>query len=359
VTRTNPIGRSLRRSVGLTAASAMALALMPAGMAAAQNAPEPRDTDEVCDGEYQSSFVDVEGNVHEDSILCAADHDIAQGYGDDTFRPGSRVERDQMASFIARWVEDATGEPLEAQGDDGFADVDPDNVHRESIDKLTTAEIAFGFDEDTYGPDQPIDRDQMASFIARALSYIDDGDAGNGSAPPAGTEDYFTDVPEGNVHEAAINALADQGIVAGYEGTDEYGPDDDVRRDQMTSFIMRAYDFAIEAGLTPPEVAPEVSIASPTASDPATVEQGSEVDVVFETDVQCDYSLDITPTGTDDEATVLDQGVTEAGQTTVTATIAAETEPGDWDLRATCVTKDGSQSTVEEAAIEVVEANDS
>ena len=357
MTQSNPTRRSLRRSVGLTAASAMALALMPAGMAAAQDAPEPRDTDEVCDGEYQSSFVDVEGNVHQDSILCAADHDIAQGYGDDTFRPGNRVERDQMASFIARWVEDATGETLAAQGDGGFADVDPDNVHRESIDKLTTAEIAFGFDEDTYGPEQPINRDQMSSFIARALSYIDDGDAGNGSAPPAGTEDYFADVSEDNVHGAAINALAEQGIVAGYEGAGEYGPDDDVRRDQMTSFIMRAYDFAIEAGLTAPEVAPEVSIASPTASDPATVEQGSEVDIVFETNVQCDYSLDIAPAGTDDEATILDQGVTGAGEATVTATIAAETEPGDWDLRAACVTEDGSQSTVEEAAIEVVEAD--
>jgi hypothetical protein len=352
--------RTVRRSVGLTAASAMVLAIMPAGVAAAQegDSPEPRDTDRVCSGEYESSFDDVDGNVHEDAILCAADYGIAAGYGDDTFRPGNLVQRDQMASFIARWVEDATGEEL-PEGDQGFADVDPENVHRESINKLTNAEIARGFDEDTYGPDRRIDRDQMASFIARALSYIDDEDAANASEPPVADQAYFSDVDEDNVHSAAIDALAEQGIVAGYQGTDEYGPDDDVRRDQMTSFIMRGYDYAVEAGLVQTDVSAAVSIISPTTDAPDTVEQGGELDVVFDTSVQCDYSLDILPsTATDDEWMVLDQGVTDEGEETVTVTIDDEAELGTWDLRATCATEEEADSTIEEEAIEVVAGED-
>ena len=84
----------------------------------------------------------------------------------------------------------------------------------------------------------------MASFIARAIDYIDDG-AVDGSAPPAATRSGpFSDVLASNTHRAAIHALYEQGITVGY-GDGTYGPSDHVRRDQMASFIVRAYDYAM------------------------------------------------------------------------------------------------------------------
>jgi hypothetical protein len=247
-------GRSLRRSLGLTAAAAMVLAAMPAGFAAADehDTLEPRDTSLVCQAPYDADFPDVDSNnVHEENILCAADYGITLGKRDGTYAPSDDIRRDQMASMIARWVEDVMDTELEGADDDRFNDVDEDNVHRENINKLAEANIVRGADVEgtTYNPARSVTRQQMTSFIARALSYIEDGDATE-DQPPTVEEDYFPDVDENNPHFRNINALAAVGIAVGYENGN-FGPGDNVRRDQMASFIMRGYDWAVEAGLLP------------------------------------------------------------------------------------------------------------
>jgi hypothetical protein len=245
---------SLRRAVSLASVGALALTAAPAGLAAAQvedDGPEPRDTNFVCQPPYESEddFDDVdEDNVHAESIWCAADYEIALGKaGEAAFDIRADVRRDQMASFIARWVEHAIGEDL-PEGDASFDDVDEDNVHGESINKLAEAGIVLGRDESTYDPAGDVNRDAMASFIARGISYLDNEEAQDGSEPPADDSDYFDDVDEDNTHVEAINALAGQGVVAGDEDGN-YNPRAEVRRDQMPAFIMRGYDYAVEAGL--------------------------------------------------------------------------------------------------------------
>jgi hypothetical protein len=245
---------SLRRSVSLAAAGAMALTAASAGLAAADehdaDAPDPRGTDFVCQEPYESEedFDDVsEDNVHAENIWCAADYEIALGRDADTFGIRADVRRDQMASFIARWIEHATGEEL-PEGDEDFDDVSEDNVHAENIRKLAEAEIVLGRDADTYAPSANVNRDAMASFIARGISFLDNENAQDASEPPEDDTDYFDDVSEENTHFEAINALAGQGIVAGDQQGD-YNPRNAVRRDQMPTFIMRGYDYAVEAGL--------------------------------------------------------------------------------------------------------------
>jgi hypothetical protein len=231
----------------------MVLAAMPAGFAAAdEHVPEPRDTSSVCQAPYDADFPDVDDtNVHEENILCAADYGVTLGKADGTYAPSADIRRDQMASFIARWIEDVTGDTLETGEGDAFTDVDEDNVHRENINKLAEANIVRGADVEgnTYNPQRSVTRQQMTSFIARALSYIEDGDATE-DQPPTVEEDYFPDVDSDNPHFRNINALAAVGIAVGYsDGT--FGPGDPVRRDQMASFVMRGYDYAVDAGLLP------------------------------------------------------------------------------------------------------------
>ncbi|HVM13851.1 MAG TPA: hypothetical protein VM287_05935 [Egibacteraceae bacterium] len=57
---------------------------------------------------------------------------------------------------------------------------------------------------------------------------------------PAGVwaADGFSDVPDGNTHHDAINAIRDAGVTLGC-ATGRYCPDDSVRRDQMASFMDR------------------------------------------------------------------------------------------------------------------------
>lgn len=74
-----------------------------------------------------------------------------------------------------------------------------------------------------------VTREQMASFLVRALDL------------PATETDFFTD-DESSMHEADINALAEAGITNGCTAT-TFCPTQNVKRDQMATFLVRAFDL--------------------------------------------------------------------------------------------------------------------
>ena len=224
----------------------MVLSLLPLTGAAAQETPPARGTDLACPGAPSSDFDDIAGSAHEAAVRCLADLGITQGLrGGERYGPRQDVERGQMASFIARFLELTTGEDL-ADGPDAFGD-DDGSPHEDAIDALAAIGVVEGRRGGGFDPRAAVTRAQMASFIARALDHLDDGDL-NGSYPPAGSDAFGDD--DGSTHEDAIDAIAALGVVQGFtDGT--YRPGDPVKRDQMASFLIRAYDAAIEDGLTP------------------------------------------------------------------------------------------------------------
>lgn len=126
-------------------------------------------------------------------------------------------------------------------GEAPFTDRDEiPEVHRPNVDCAAEFDIVAGFADNTYRPRLPVRRDQMASFIALTLDAA-------GVQLPAVQQDTFTDVPQTSVHADNINRLAAVGIVEGGPldlGANEYGPALRTRRDQMTSFLMRAAGYA-------------------------------------------------------------------------------------------------------------------
>jgi hypothetical protein len=335
----------------------LALAMLPTS-ASADEAPQPRGTDRICTGEPVSDFDDIEGNVHEDTIRCMADRGLTEGVDDGRYAPRRAVRRDQMASFIARFIEDYTGTDLEPGDDDRFDDVSEDNVHRANIAKLAHIDVVGGTgasDGDSYAPAAHITRGQMAALIRRALAWLDNGDARDSSAPEDARKAWFDDT-EGSVHEGDIDALAEVGIVAGFEDGD-YRPQSRVLRDQMASFVMRGYDFAIDAELGSGPAAPPAEVATildPTAEQPRfPVSPGDELDITFVTDREGGYSLQyrdpapgggglpLLPVPGDDEPGPWTDfegddasGEVVAGTTTATVTLPSEEEDeGVRDLR--------------------------
>ena len=90
--------------------------------------------------------------------------------------------------------------------------------------------IASGCTAELYCPTDPVTRGQMATFLDRALDL------------PGTTEDFFTD-DDGSTHEIAINRVAAAGIASGCTAT-TYCPTSPVTREQMASFLDRAFDLA-------------------------------------------------------------------------------------------------------------------
>jgi hypothetical protein len=130
-----------------------------------------------------SPFTDVSG---EHAVAIARLHaaGIAQGTSPTSYDPNRPVRRDQMATFLARAARFAMGSPLPPFAGLPFDDVGA-SVHRTSIEQVVGAGIARGVSGSRYEPARSVTRAQMASFLARTLSYLDD-------QPPSTT----SDVPE-------------------------------------------------------------------------------------------------------------------------------------------------------------------
>ena len=75
-----------------------------------------------------------------------------------------------MATFLVRTLQ-FLGVPLPGASGDYFAD-DELSIHEVNINRVAAAGIAAGVSGASYQPDGRVRRDQMASFLARALDYL-------------------------------------------------------------------------------------------------------------------------------------------------------------------------------------------
>ncbi len=120
----------------------------------------------------------------------------------------------------------------------GFDDVPVSHPHREAIDWLAREGVTTGCTDDgrRFCPDAPVDRAQMASFLARTLEL------------PEGPRDTFVDVSRSHPHAGTIGAVAREGVTLGCtkDGA-RYCPHGLVTRGQMASFLTRAFDLETDA----------------------------------------------------------------------------------------------------------------
>jgi len=115
---------------------------------------------------------------------------------------------------------------LPAAGRDYFTD-DGRSIHQDAINRMAAAGLTTGCGGGRYCPTSRITRGEMASFLDRALDL------------PSTGADQFTD-DNSSVHESAINRLAAAGLVAGCSA-DRFCPTASVTRGQMAAFLHRAF----------------------------------------------------------------------------------------------------------------------
>lgn len=109
-----------------------------------------------------STFEDTAGSTFAADIESLAAVAITHGCAPELFCPDREVTRAQMASFLTR----AFDLPVDTGAD--FDDAEG-NTHEAAIGALAAAGITRGCDADSFCPDQVVTRQQMASFLARAL----------------------------------------------------------------------------------------------------------------------------------------------------------------------------------------------
>ncbi|MGH2445549.1 MAG: lysyl oxidase family protein [Candidatus Limnocylindria bacterium] len=164
---------------------------------------------------------DIDGTIYVNDIGWAYDNGITVGCAPNLFCTANPVTREQMASFLARGLD------LPSASRDYFVD-DASSQHQADINRVAEAGITVGCTSSRFCPRATVTREQMASFISRAMHL------------PITTSDFFTD-DETSQHEAPINRLAASEITRGCAAS-RYCPRSPVTRGQMAAFLHRALD---------------------------------------------------------------------------------------------------------------------
>jgi hypothetical protein len=111
-------------------------------------------------------FSDVQANhPFFREIAWAVQEDVADGYTNNTFRPGNAVSRQAMAAFLYGFL-DGASDPTPPNP--GFSDVSTGNPFFTQIAWLVDAEIADGYSNGTFRPSTAISRQAMAAFLYRS-----------------------------------------------------------------------------------------------------------------------------------------------------------------------------------------------
>lgn len=165
-------------------------------------------------------------------INYLTDRSIITGFPDNTFRPDVTVTRAQAAIMIGRTL-GLDGE----QRDTKFKDVNADVTASGYIDAAVQRGIILGFPDNTFRPDNPVTRGQMAIFLARAFEL------------EVEAKQNFSDVTPNMSAYPYIKRIIADGITAGYpDGT--FRPDASLQRSGFSAFLARALDDQFK--VTPP-----------------------------------------------------------------------------------------------------------
>ncbi|MDQ3821723.1 MAG: S8 family serine peptidase [Actinomycetota bacterium] len=150
--------------------------------------------------------------------------------------PTDDVLRQQMAAFLIR----AKGLTQLTPATPTFADVPASNpfygyIERLSEQAITTGCGTNGAGQKIYCPGDNVLRQQMAAFLIRA----------KGLTPLESETPTFADVPKSNPFYGHIERLYEQGITTGCgtngAGQKLYCPEENVLRQQMAAFLIRAF----------------------------------------------------------------------------------------------------------------------
>ena len=246
-TTTSNLGRGTRSALVATVVAALLLALLPASQAEARD-PYNRGIGNGCSSEARNfdPFLDRPSGTHGGPVSCIAFFGVTEGRltsgGAYQYDPHSSVTREQMASFIARTINRVDGIQLSSGRSGAFPD--STGEHARNIDRLAGAEIVEGGSDGRFNRRGVVTREQMASFVARAIEYV------TGSSLP--TTDAFRNSGIASSHDDNVAKLARVGIVQGRSGN-SYAPKSAVTRQEMASFLARTLDYLATHGhgLTP------------------------------------------------------------------------------------------------------------
>ncbi len=128
-------------------------------------------TDGSAEEEHTGRFADDDGNIHEKNIEIIADLGITVGCGGNSYCPSQPVTRAQMAAFLMRALDETIDD---AAVTSRFSDVSPGVWYLGYVERLADLGIVRVEEETAFRPDDALTRLEMAVWMARGFDFIDE-----------------------------------------------------------------------------------------------------------------------------------------------------------------------------------------
>ena len=181
----------------------------------ATSPPEPKPA---------AALTDIAGHWAEKNIKDLVSLGAIRGYPDGTFKPDSSITRAEFTAILVKVFK------LQGKGEKAFADT----TGHWAGDVIATAEscgIISGYNQNTFGPDDPVTREQMAVMTVKAAKLS-----------PASGELAFTDNKEiaSWAYDSILTAVKD-GIIKGYQDR-TFRPGGKATRAEAVTMIVNALE---------------------------------------------------------------------------------------------------------------------
>ncbi|MCM3574419.1 S-layer homology domain-containing protein [Mesobacillus subterraneus] len=172
-----------------------------------------------------SGFSDVyKENYFYEAVVNLTQRGVIKGFGDGTYKPNQEVTRAQAAAIIAA----SLGLNTKTPKNPGFNDVKPGTWYYGAVAALVEKKIMSGIDSDTFLPNKPVTRAEMAKMLSNAYNL-----------KATSTKTTFKDVPEKSWFASFVSSLVESKVTSGISPS-AFAPGQAVTRGQMAAFVYRA-----------------------------------------------------------------------------------------------------------------------
>ncbi|XID91923.1 S-layer homology domain-containing protein [Paenibacillaceae bacterium WGS1546] len=171
-------------------------------------------------------FTDLKGHWAEEFVIGLAGKGAVKGLPDGSFQPDRSISRAEFASILVRALglsEDEAAPP--------FADT-AGHWAEAAIAAAYARGIVQGYSADTFAPDEPVTREQIATIVAKALKL-----QASQPLPPFADREAISAWAV-----SAVAAAAEHGIVSGLPGN-RMGPQAHATRAEAAAVIWRALEI--------------------------------------------------------------------------------------------------------------------
>ena len=191
--------------------------------------------------EAATNFTDVSGTHYAyKEISNLVEREVINGFTDGTFRPTKQVNRAEFAAFVARSLElpSATS---------NFKDVPKTAALYDGVSRAYKAGIIKGFSDGTFKPGTPVNRQDMAVMIDRAMQL-------KGNYTQSKALNFGDKVKVGAYAKTSVERLYHYSVMGAYSGSN-FAPTTIGTRAETAKFLYNMLTV-IEGGVIAPTTPP-------------------------------------------------------------------------------------------------------